>query len=66
MDNNFQHYHVGIIGAGIMGQGLAFQCAKFGHKVTLLDISEQVLTDARTKITQLQRFDIVMQRHFQT
>ncbi|GAA0555739.1 3-hydroxyacyl-CoA dehydrogenase family protein [Chitinophaga japonensis] len=62
MGNNYQHYHVGIIGAGIMGQGVAFQCAKFGHQVTLLDISEEVLAQARPKIEQLSRFDTMMQR----
>lgn len=62
MNNHLQRHHVGIIGAGIMGQGVAFQCAKFGHSVTLLDISEEVLATAPVKLKQLQRFDIMMQR----
>jgi 3-hydroxybutyryl-CoA dehydrogenase len=53
---------VGIIGAGIMGQGLAFQCAKFGHEVVLIDVSREVLQRARAGIRNTGRLDQLMQK----
>jgi len=53
---------VGVIGAGVMGQGLAYQCTKFGYQVVLVDVSEELLKEAEGKIRNLQRHDIMMQR----
>jgi 3-hydroxybutyryl-CoA dehydrogenase len=41
---------VAIVGAGTMGQQIAFQCAGHGIAVVLYDISASVLEDARTRI----------------
>src|SRR5579863_8610904 len=38
--------HVGIIGAGQMGNGIAHVCALAGLPVTLLDIKDEALTRA--------------------
>lgn len=42
--------HVGVIGAGVMGVGVAQNLAETGHRVTLLDVSEEVLERARAEI----------------
>jgi 3-hydroxybutyryl-CoA dehydrogenase len=41
---------VGVIGAGIMGVGVAQNLASTGHDVILVDTSEQILADALTRI----------------
>lgn len=43
---------VGVIGAGVMGVGLAHSLAETNHRVILVDISEQVLNDAKQQIRQ--------------
>lgn len=47
---------VGVVGAGVMGTGVAQVAAQTGHKVVLLDVSDAVLEGARAKITQALRF----------
>jgi len=42
-----------VIGAGLMGHGIAFEFAKFGHEVTLFDISQNKLKLAKDKIEKL-------------
>lgn len=44
-----------IIGAGVMGSGLAEHCARLGHAVVLLDCREQALSSARERIRELAR-----------
>ena len=51
-----------VIGAGVMGQGVGYQFAKFGYKVLLIDISDQALMTAKTKLNEMQRFDLLMQK----
>jgi len=41
---------VGILGAGVMGRGIAQVSAQVGYDVTLLDLSEEVLTTAVQEI----------------
>ncbi|WP_394839056.1 3-hydroxyacyl-CoA dehydrogenase NAD-binding domain-containing protein [Pendulispora rubella] len=41
---------VGVVGAGVMGVGVAQDLAQTGHHVVLVDISEQVLDRARKEI----------------
>ncbi|EWM18239.1 3-hydroxyacyl-CoA dehydrogenase family protein [Kutzneria sp. 744] len=41
---------IGVVGAGVMGIGVAQNVATGGHDVVLVDTSEQVLADARTAI----------------
>ena len=53
---------IGVIGAGIMGQGVSFQLAKFNYKVILVDISEDKLQEAKENIRNIARFDLLMQR----
>ena len=41
---------VAVIGAGVMGSGLAQSLAQAGHTVQLLDLSEDILQSAKTQI----------------
>ncbi|MBW4677060.1 MAG: NAD-binding protein [Desmonostoc geniculatum HA4340-LM1] len=47
---------VGVIGAGVMGIGVAQNLAQTGHQVILLDISENVLEKAKQEIRDNIRF----------
>jgi 3-hydroxybutyryl-CoA dehydrogenase len=47
---------VGVIGAGVMGAGLAQNLAQTGHSVILIDISDQILDRAKLAIRQGIRF----------
>lgn len=47
---------VGVVGAGVMGTGVAQVAAQTGHRVVLLDVSAEVLEAARGKIAQALRF----------
>jgi 3-hydroxybutyryl-CoA dehydrogenase len=47
---------VGVIGAGVMGTGVAQSLAQTGHHVILIDNSEEALTGAQAKIQQAIRF----------
>jgi 3-hydroxybutyryl-CoA dehydrogenase len=42
--------HVGVVGAGVMGAGVAQNLAETGHSVVLIDIDETQLQQARDKI----------------
>jgi len=48
--------HVGVIGAGVMGKGVAQNLAQTKHKVVLIDISEDILEKAKSDITNNLRF----------
>ena len=41
---------IGVVGAGQMGNGIAHVCAKAGHDVYLMDISQDILDKAMSKI----------------
>ena len=41
---------VGVVGAGVMGRGVSHALAESGHKVILLDLSEEILESARNEI----------------
>ncbi|MBT2160973.1 3-hydroxyacyl-CoA dehydrogenase family protein [Zobellia barbeyronii] len=43
--------HIAVIGAGTMGNGIAHVFAQNGHKVNLIDLSEDSLTKGLTTIT---------------
>lgn len=45
-----QRRHIFVAGAGTMGHGLALVMAKAGHRVSLMDVGEQVLAQARDQI----------------
>ncbi|TNE55280.1 MAG: 3-hydroxyacyl-CoA dehydrogenase family protein [Bacteroidetes bacterium] len=53
---------IGVIGAGIMGQGVAYQFAKFDYEVCLIDISQEVLDDSKNKIRNISRLDMLVNR----
>jgi len=42
---------VGVVGAGVMGIGVSQSLAQAGHRVILLDLSEDILQEARAQIT---------------
>jgi len=48
--------NIGVIGAGVMGKGVAQNLAQTNHKVVLIDISEDVLEKATSDITNNLRF----------
>ncbi|GCE29300.1 3-hydroxybutyryl-CoA dehydrogenase [Dictyobacter alpinus] len=41
---------VGVVGAGVMGRGVTQNLAQTGHKVILLDLTEDILQQARSEI----------------
>ena len=47
---------VGVVGAGVMGTGLAQSLAQSGHDVVLMDRTDEILASARRQITQNLRF----------
>lgn len=47
---------VGVVGAGVMGVGVAQNLAQSGYRVLLLDISDDILKYARTEISKNIRF----------
>jgi len=47
---------VGVVGAGVMGTGLAQSLAETGHDVVLLDVTQEVLDRARDEIRKSLRF----------
>jgi 3-hydroxybutyryl-CoA dehydrogenase len=47
---------IGVVGAGVMGVGVAQNLAQTGHRVLLLDLKEEVLDTARAQIRQNVRF----------
>ncbi|HEX8183842.1 MAG TPA: 3-hydroxyacyl-CoA dehydrogenase family protein, partial [Blastocatellia bacterium] len=47
---------IGVIGAGVMGAGVAQTFSQAGYKVTLLDISEEILQRASREIKNSVRF----------
>ena len=53
---------IGVVGAGVMGRGLAQDLAHHGHKVLLIDVDERTLADAKTEIRQSLRAQRMMQK----
>lgn len=47
---------IGVVGAGVMGRGLAQNLAQFGLQVVLIDISDELLAAAREGIMHALRF----------
>ncbi|MEU9144385.1 3-hydroxyacyl-CoA dehydrogenase NAD-binding domain-containing protein [Streptomyces sp. NPDC048349] len=42
----------GVVGAGVMGVGVAQNLAQTGHRVVLVDVSEEILENARKELRQ--------------
>lgn len=53
---------IGVIGAGVMGTGVAQALAQSGHKVLLLDVSQAILERAQAAIRQSLRFQGMLSR----
>ena len=47
---------VGVVGAGVMGVGVAQNLAQSGFQVRLIDVSDEILNKARVQIRQNTRF----------
>jgi 3-hydroxybutyryl-CoA dehydrogenase len=55
-DNQAAPRTVGVVGAGVMGVGVAQNLAQTGHRVLLLDVGGEVLARARAEIEKGLRF----------
>lgn len=53
---------IGIIGAGVMGKGVAQRMAQYGYSVTLLDIDAEILKSAKPAIQRDARYRSMMNR----
>ncbi len=53
---------VGVVGAGVMGVGVAQNLAQAGYRVVLLDISEEILKRAKEEIAKNIRFQRLFAR----
>lgn len=53
---------VGVIGAGVMGTGVAQALAQTGHRVILTDVSEEFLARARREVANNLRFQGLFQK----
>ena len=47
---------VGVVGAGVMGEGVAQSLAQTGHRVVLLDLSQEILERALANVRKSLRF----------
>ncbi|MGA4722139.1 3-hydroxyacyl-CoA dehydrogenase family protein [Fictibacillus nanhaiensis] len=56
--------NIGVIGAGVMGMGVAQSLAQSGHEVTLIDIAEEILNSAKKKIHNNVRFHALFNKDF--
>lgn len=57
---------IGVIGAGVMGRGVAQRFAQYGFKVILLDKKEDVLSEAMSEIKRNIRFTSMFQKEIKT
>jgi 3-hydroxybutyryl-CoA dehydrogenase len=53
---------VGIIGAGVMGSGLAQVLAKTGHEVVLVDISNDILQSIKDQFIKNVRLQMMLSK----
>jgi 3-hydroxybutyryl-CoA dehydrogenase len=53
---------VGVVGAGVMGVGVAQNLAQTGHRAVLLDLNEEILDNARREIERGVRFHAMLAR----
>jgi 3-hydroxybutyryl-CoA dehydrogenase len=57
---------IAVIGAGVMGQGVAYQFAKFGYDIVLIDRTEEHLTAAKANIRNIERLDKMLHKSAST
>jgi 3-hydroxybutyryl-CoA dehydrogenase len=48
---------VGVVGAGVMGKGVAYRFAKFGYRVVLIDSDDEVLRLAPSEVRNMMRHE---------
>lgn len=53
---------VGVVGAGVMGRGVAQAAAQKGMRVVLLDVSDEILAAAENEIRQAIRFAAMLEK----
>ena len=53
---------VGVVGAGVMGVGLAQNLSQTGHRVVLVDIADEVLQRAQSEIRKNIRMQILFKK----
>ncbi|ASZ15060.1 3-hydroxyacyl-CoA dehydrogenase family protein [Chitinophaga pendula] len=58
--------HIAVIGAGVMGQGVAYQFAKYDYDITLVDLSEDILANAKKNIRNIERLDKMLHKSAST
>lgn len=58
--------NIAVIGAGVMGQGVAYQFAKYDYNITLVDITEEVLDTAGKNIRNIERLDKLLHKSAST
>jgi 3-hydroxybutyryl-CoA dehydrogenase len=54
--------NIAIIGAGVMGQGVSYQFAKYDYNIILIDISEDALEHAKKSIRNIERLDKMLHK----
>lgn len=53
---------IGVIGAGLMGRGVAYQFGKYGYEVILVDIEDEILEQAKKEIKNIGRLDMLLHK----
>lgn len=66
LGNETRITHVAIVGAGVMGRGIAFDLASRGYRVVLQDISEEALERSKHAITQDYRTYMILRSDLTT
>ena len=56
MEVTMKYGTIGVVGAGVMGRGLAQTLAQTGHRVILIDVADAILARARTEILKQAKF----------
>jgi len=54
--------NIAIIGAGVMGQGVSYQFAKYEYNITLIDIADYALENAKKSIRNIERLDKMLHK----
>ncbi|RBL91144.1 3-hydroxyacyl-CoA dehydrogenase family protein [Chitinophaga flava] len=57
---------IAVIGAGVMGQGVAYQFAKYDYNILLIDNSAAALEHARKEIRNIERLDKILHKSSST
>lgn len=55
--------NIGVVGAGVMGSGVAYNLAYTNHNVVLVDVSEEVLRKAEERISNTHRLAVFLNKN---